>query len=55
LPVLSASSAFAILLLQAALSSLDLQLLETYSNAWTVSAAGSQLEERARAEFGGRW
>jgi hypothetical protein len=54
LPVLRISSAIAILVLQAAAPSLDVQLLEKYSNAWTDSAAGSQLEEQARADFGGR-
>lgn len=46
--------AIAILLLQVVLSSLDLQLLEKYSNPWTEADAGSQLEEQARADFGGR-
>lgn len=54
LPVLSVSSAIALLLLQAAPSSLDLQRLEKYSNAWADSDAGSQLEEQARLDFGGR-
>ena len=54
LPVLSVSAAIAILLLQAAPSSLDLQLLEKYSNAWADADAGSQLDEQARADFGGR-
>lgn len=54
LPLLSVSSAIAILLLQAAPASLDLQRLEKYSNAWADSVAGAQLEEHARLDFGGR-
>jgi hypothetical protein len=54
LPLLSVSSAIAILLLQAAPASLDLQRLEKYSNAWADSVAGSRLEEQARLDFGGR-
>lgn len=54
LPLLSVRSAIAILLLQAAPASLDLQRLEKYSNAWADSVAGSRLEEQARLDFGGR-
>jgi len=54
LRLLVVSPAIAVLLLEAALSSLDLQLLEKYSKAWADSDAGSQLEGQARADFGGR-
>jgi hypothetical protein len=54
LPLLSVSSAIAILLVQAAPASLDLQRLEKYSNAPADSVAEAQLEEQARLDFGGR-